>query len=482
MGSSPTMTHRFICKLRDEKKLIREYTQNIDCVQAKAGLSTNIQQKCDGESRTKAADCIQLHGSLQYLRCQLCSGLTNWDGLDNITAEGECPPCPVCSALSKNRVDNSKRSSNKGALLPFVVLYDDDSKNNPFATENTTTADRDAASRLTLVLIIGTSLTVKGTKSITEDFARSAHSRNGTVILVNKTPVAVSWAKHIDYWVKWDCDEWVLDLANRIGLDISTTTTNPTHLSPPGEAEESGMTASSCYGVGKGKGKGKGDSETGILLNLETPAGSKTIASPEQRLDYLYGLTQQYVDGPRIFPKLVAFCNRGHKAAWVKDDKLKYQNRATFSEFWTHAGSKTILGLFETPSASRVGNTKGNGNIQFEFWCLAVMRPTEQIPSTTLVFWDCKPRKNAAEGGYAHNILRGTRGGLITWLRHNRKITNLNVYCSVGGTDALEHHAALSLTVDKLEELIRYGNRPFSGQNDLRIRDCVSLKVQGWSL
>lgn len=68
----PTATHEFIASLKRLGKLRRVYTQNIDDLEAKAGLRTSLEQQ---DSQTEGAaegsyggnvDCVQLHGSLAY--------------------------------------------------------------------------------------------------------------------------------------------------------------------------------------------------------------------------------------------------------------------------------------------------------------------------------------------------------------------------------------------------------------------------------
>jgi hypothetical protein len=69
-----------------------------------------------------------------------------------------------------------------------------------------------------VLLIMGTSLKVHGLKIMVKEFAKAVHTKGGKVIFVNRTkPPESTWGDVIDYWVEWDCDEWVLDLKERRG-------------------------------------------------------------------------------------------------------------------------------------------------------------------------------------------------------------------------------------------------------------------------
>jgi NAD-dependent histone deacetylase SIR2 len=75
-----------------------------------------------------------------------------------------------------------------------------------------------------LLLILGTSLSTHGVKSLVRDFARTVHDSGGVVVMVNRTqPASSTWDRFIDYWVEWDCDAWVRDLMLRQPLPSKTT-------------------------------------------------------------------------------------------------------------------------------------------------------------------------------------------------------------------------------------------------------------------
>ncbi|KAK7224564.1 hypothetical protein V2G26_012567 [Clonostachys chloroleuca] len=282
----PTSSHRFISHLRDRKKLVRCYTQNIDRIEEKVGLSTSLEEGPGsrgrfsrrstangaqlskmvedaaaepptpvGEShpslstqhpadetetpktpvteseasvgdqpkappkletlRSSGVECVFLHGSLESLRCFLCGRVTCWDGIrESETMSGQQPECPHCVGATAAREERGKRALGVGKLRPDIVLYGEEHPNAHLISPIVT---HDLSLCPDMLLILGTSLRVHGLKILVREFAKSIHSRGGTVVFVNFTkPPESSWGDIIDYWVQWDCDAWVSDLQNRV--------------------------------------------------------------------------------------------------------------------------------------------------------------------------------------------------------------------------------------------------------------------------
>ncbi|KAI2464274.1 DHS-like NAD/FAD-binding domain-containing protein [Annulohypoxylon bovei var. microspora] len=263
----PTATHRFIAQLRDVGKLARVYTQNIDEIEKKIGLSTDLksgagnkrrksakQQVIDSEkdfkenreppkndsstcvdagqssqssdasvrSNTRSAlapdrgvECVFLHGSLHALRCFVCGKLCNWDedGRESCTMSGEQPECPHCAGATAARQEKGKRALGVGKLRPDIVLYGEE---HPQSDLISPIVQHDLSAGPDLLLILGTSLRVHGLKVMVKEFAKAVHNKGGKVIFINLTkPSESAWGDILDYWIEWDCDAWVDDLKNR---------------------------------------------------------------------------------------------------------------------------------------------------------------------------------------------------------------------------------------------------------------------------
>ncbi|KAJ2970949.1 hypothetical protein NUW58_g9548 [Xylaria curta] len=263
----PTVTHRFIAQMRDVGKLARVYTQNIDEIEKKIGLSTDLRhgfgtrkrksikhqvpepsgtgdstersdesavltdlvqasQKSEDSASTeprtgpqlnpdKGVECVFLHGSLHSLRCFVCGKLCDWDedGRESCTLSGEQPECPHCAGATAARQEKGKRALGIGKLRPDIVLYGEE---HPQSDLISPIVQHDLAAGPDLLLVLGTSLRVHGLKVMVKEFAKAVHKKGGKVVFINFTkPSESAWGDVLDYWIEWDCDAWVEDLKTR---------------------------------------------------------------------------------------------------------------------------------------------------------------------------------------------------------------------------------------------------------------------------
>ena len=230
---SSTPTHRFIRTLRDTNRLVRCYTQNIDGLEAREGLCTDLDRgkgnrnrfsrKSISAPKTPArqlpggeldggCEVVQLHGNLDLLRCNICCEKSTWEDSDREGGllKGEPSPCPSCERSDQERRNFGRRGSKIGSLRPNVVLYGEE---HPSADTIGRLSIHDLTLAPDVLLILGTSLQVHGLKLLVREFAKAVHAKTGgkgKVIFVNLSrPSGSLWKDVIDYWVSMDCDEWV---------------------------------------------------------------------------------------------------------------------------------------------------------------------------------------------------------------------------------------------------------------------------------
>lgn len=213
--AKPTETHLFLKLLKDRKKLLRCYTQNIDCIESKIGLKTGINTN-DLEGKRSSfikkwqdLDVVQLHGSLHHLTCTVCFHNFEWNpSYKEQLAQGINPDCENCVMKYQERLYLGKRiTGNMGILRPNIVLY---GENHPHAEVLATGLNKDISLKPDLLLIMGTSLKVEGVKKLVKLLASSVHRKGGKVIFVNKTPVSQAlWCNIIDYEILCDCDDFI---------------------------------------------------------------------------------------------------------------------------------------------------------------------------------------------------------------------------------------------------------------------------------
>jgi NAD-dependent SIR2 family protein deacetylase len=232
---STTEAHDFIRVLRDGGRLVRNYTQNIDCLEERLGLCTELTRGPGNRSRfhtkyqREARPCnideqspynggvevVLLHGSLANLRCGICGKLSSWNEEEReaATLAGQAPDCPSCTEYNAKRTGRGRRGLAVGRLRPDIVLYGEE---HPHANQMGPLITHDLSLGPDVLLIMGTSLRVHGLKVMIREFAKAVHTRGGQVVFINRTkPSESTWGDVIDYWVEWDCDAWVLDLKRR---------------------------------------------------------------------------------------------------------------------------------------------------------------------------------------------------------------------------------------------------------------------------
>jgi NAD-dependent SIR2 family protein deacetylase len=231
-----SLSHRLIKALRDGGRLMRCYTQNIDGLEGREGLETNMargtgtkrrfMRKTFQEPRPSqtirtdfdgGCEVVQLHGDLKKTRCTLCQHVSDWDETaTSCFLDGEAPSCKQCMKKNDEREAKGKRGMSVGLLRPNIVLYGEEHPSNhllaPFVPF-------DLSSNPEVLVIMGTSLKVFGLQKIVKDFAKQVHSRKdgkGKVVFVNRTKPAESvWEDVIDQYIAMDCDDWVRDLRVR---------------------------------------------------------------------------------------------------------------------------------------------------------------------------------------------------------------------------------------------------------------------------
>ncbi|KZT01556.1 DHS-like NAD/FAD-binding domain-containing protein [Laetiporus sulphureus 93-53] len=209
----PTSFHKLLRVLDDRRRLLRVYTQNIDALEQKSGLTFGVPEvdckrykyrstkgrhdvpEDPGPSTAvepphirlltppmETPRCIPLHGTLQSMHCQTCTHSFPLREYLPALSEGRPPYCPECTAVEETRQLVGKRSRGVGKLRPSVVLYNEMHKDGE-EVGDIVRRDLIGSSKgkgragADLLLVVGTSLRVPGTKRIVREFSKAVHSR-----------------------------------------------------------------------------------------------------------------------------------------------------------------------------------------------------------------------------------------------------------------------------------------------------------------
>lgn len=259
----PTPTHNFIKDLDSVGKLLRLYTQNIDGLEEKSGLSLCFSTTEKAKVDLKKGKAVLLHGSMDHLICGLCASAFPFvidgssggsDFLEKFKS-GEAPECPHCRSLLQKRVDAGKRSISVGVLRPDIVLY-----NEPGHISGELVAkalEYDLQSHPDLLIVLGTSLRVFGIKKLVKDVVSCINQRrkalktrnvNGneiSVVFINKTKIErKELAELFDLQLIGDADTWTLHIRKHLNPALKTPAIQST-ITPQGRLSLAGSGSSS---------------------------------------------------------------------------------------------------------------------------------------------------------------------------------------------------------------------------------------------
>ncbi|KAK7204503.1 DHS-like NAD/FAD-binding domain-containing protein, partial [Myxozyma melibiosi] len=199
-SSSPaTKFHHMLSRIATENRLLRLYTQNVDCLELSlTGLGTAVPLP----SKAPWPKTIQLHGGLKTMVCAKCG----WTGPFDPAAFGQTDTadCVECRELDDVRAVVGKRKQGIGKLRPRIVLYNEF---NPDGEAIGSVTATDLRSRPDALLVVGTSLRIPGVRRIVKEMAGAVHSVGGSVIWLNEEePPAIKMLDDVfDYKIKGDC-------------------------------------------------------------------------------------------------------------------------------------------------------------------------------------------------------------------------------------------------------------------------------------
>ncbi|CAN8098787.1 unnamed protein product [Discula destructiva] len=208
--AKPTAFHHMLATIASEGRLMRLYTQNVDCLDTSLEpLITNIPLNPKGPWPTT----IQLHGGLEKMQCTLCSKVVKFDG--SLFQGPEPPLCTACEEHDHIRTEfGGKRSHGIGRLRPRMVLYNE---YNPDEDAIGNVSQADLRKVPDAVIVVGTSLKVPGVRRIVKELCLATRSkRDGFTAWVNLDPVPLN-PDMKDLWdlvVRGKCD----DIASLLNL------------------------------------------------------------------------------------------------------------------------------------------------------------------------------------------------------------------------------------------------------------------------
>ncbi|KAF4976279.1 hypothetical protein FZEAL_7030 [Fusarium zealandicum] len=201
-NAKSTPFHHLLASLAQEGRLLRLYSQNIDCLDTSMKpLATNVPLNPKGPWPAT----IQLHGGLEKMVCTKCTQLEPFDG--EVFDGPEAPLCKTCQVDDEVRTAHAgKRSHGIGRLRPRFVLYNE---YNPDEEAIGNVSSADLKTRPDAVLVVGTTLKVPGTRRLVKEMCQVARGRkNGLTVWINvdNEPKGADFKNCWDIVVRSKCD------------------------------------------------------------------------------------------------------------------------------------------------------------------------------------------------------------------------------------------------------------------------------------
>ncbi|KAI1315009.1 NAD-dependent histone deacetylase sir2 [Mortierella claussenii] len=210
----PSPSHYFIKLLEDQDKLLRNYTQNIDTLEQKAGI----------------VKVLQCHGSFATASCVRCGHQVPGDEIKDQIFKQEVAYCKVCKTPSppphkKAKAKAKKRSGyhssdeddsdddddddgnmNRALMKPDIVFF---GEKLPDVFHTSLKEDRE---QVDLLIVIGSSLKVAPVSDIMHQLPHSVPQ-----ILINRTP---NHQMEFDVQLLGNCDTVVAELCRMAGWEL----------------------------------------------------------------------------------------------------------------------------------------------------------------------------------------------------------------------------------------------------------------------
>ncbi|CAB0045260.1 unnamed protein product [Trichogramma brassicae] len=202
----PSPCHKFIKMLETQKKLLRNYSQNIDTLERVAGIE----------------NLIECHGSFATASCTKCKYQVQADGIREDIFAQKIPLCPKCLETSlpafKETTDSADENSisSQGVMKPDIVFF---GEGLPDAFHDTLDKDLNVCD---LLIVIGSSLKVKPVALIPTSIPASVPQ-----ILINRESL-----QHLQFDVELlgDGDVIVNELCHMLGDNFKEVCYNSIQL------------------------------------------------------------------------------------------------------------------------------------------------------------------------------------------------------------------------------------------------------------
>lgn len=201
--AQPTPFHVLIGDTHKDRKLLRNYTQNIDALERKVdGIAPSVKL----QTSVCIPKTIQTHGDLSYSQCELCKVITTTDPAQ--FTEDKIASCSSCTEENRLRAQQDKREHSAGIVIPRIVFY-----NHPGGgwepRQIRRVIRRDLGRQPDNLIVAGTRLHIPGTLELVRDIADVVHKQSsGITIWLNRCEPPKTTIGLFDLLILGDADEY----------------------------------------------------------------------------------------------------------------------------------------------------------------------------------------------------------------------------------------------------------------------------------
>ncbi|KAG8691126.1 hypothetical protein FRC11_006611 [Ceratobasidium sp. 423] len=168
---------------------------------------------------------FELHGSNERLHCFFCKSVPSepTEEFDNELLDNGWANCPACESRNRDARKANKRARTVGCLIPQILFNEGETIPSHEGLDFGGMLERDG--QADLLLVVGTSLTLKGPNKLVKELGNTIKQRGGAVIYVDCRVLGNSPPEWFDVQFRMSIEEWSLDLLSR----LEQTNQNSTH-------------------------------------------------------------------------------------------------------------------------------------------------------------------------------------------------------------------------------------------------------------
>ncbi|KAF1964050.1 DHS-like NAD/FAD-binding domain-containing protein, partial [Bimuria novae-zelandiae CBS 107.79] len=175
----PTPIYQILKLLKNQGRLVRVYTQNIDDIDVVVLGGTEISPPIKGPWST----VFQLHGSVNHAQCTVCHAIVK--NYDPSRFRDGPEACDLCTQRAENRTRSNptlRQRTPSGILRPHVLLYNETNPDEE-ATVNCFRSDLKASPDA--VVVIRTKLSIPTLHRFTHMLCGDVKRRNGVSVWIS---------------------------------------------------------------------------------------------------------------------------------------------------------------------------------------------------------------------------------------------------------------------------------------------------------